>query len=392
MLHIGPYKTGSTAIQFALHRRRRTLRRHGVLYPGTDYRQRRPGWAVLENTPRGRAVAGIEEWQELVAEVVAARAQRVCISTENFGAANTDKAQRIVADLGVDRVHVVAVARRLDRLLPSQWQERVKTGRETKPYEAWLRTVLDPDNDDPSARAFRASHDLAAMIERWTKATGDPSRFTLIVTDDSDFSILPRTFETLLGLPAGMLTPEPGKNSSLSEEKVELLRAVNRAFDEHGWDDHVHMDMVVLGMQPALVGLPASAHDRKISPPSGWTAQRVNALSAERVAVAKSSGVNVIGDADRLYTHMHADDDATHDAPELISVQAATRAIEGAVRGALSLLAEADDAHARELIALRRKAKLPTSSALSAVTGPELIGETARRAAHALERLAKRWR
>ena len=34
LLHIGPYKTGSTAIQQALFDQRDVLAEHGVLYPG----------------------------------------------------------------------------------------------------------------------------------------------------------------------------------------------------------------------------------------------------------------------------------------------------------------------------------------------------------------------
>ena len=41
LLHIGPYKTGTTAIQVSLHQHRADLAAHGVLYPGTSTRQRR---------------------------------------------------------------------------------------------------------------------------------------------------------------------------------------------------------------------------------------------------------------------------------------------------------------------------------------------------------------
>ena len=389
LLHIGPYKTGSTAIQMALHRRRRALRRHDVIYPGSDYRQRRPGWAVLDNTPRGRRPATIDEWQELVAEVTAAKNKRVCISTENFGVAGPQTADRIVSDLGRERVHVIAVARRLDRLLPSQWQERVKTGRETKSYSDWLHAVLDDERQDRSARAFWASHDLTGMLERWTAATGDPSRFTLVVADEADRGLLPRTFEQLLGLPDGMLAPQPGVNSSLSHEKVELLRQVNRAFDEHGWDDHVHMEMVQHGIQTALVHAPATANDTKITAPPAWATERVRELSANRVATIRASEVNVVGDPEKLLVDAAAATDSA-DSPDVLPVVSATVAIEGAVQGALALMKEAEEQHVRELRRVHRSGNPPARVALDVVSGPELIGEASRRAADAIGKLLSR--
>ena len=121
LVHVGPFKTGTTAIQGALQDARERLPDHGVLYPGNARRIARPGWAVLGRKQRGRDPVPIEEWEELAAEVRAASDHRVCISTEDFGSASPEQAARIVGDLGGDRVHVVAVARRLDKLLPSQW-------------------------------------------------------------------------------------------------------------------------------------------------------------------------------------------------------------------------------------------------------------------------------
>ena len=40
LLHIGPQKTGSTAIQGALHEARDAIREHGVVYPGPDAKPR----------------------------------------------------------------------------------------------------------------------------------------------------------------------------------------------------------------------------------------------------------------------------------------------------------------------------------------------------------------
>src|SRR4051794_4389054 len=162
LVHIGPHKTGSTAIQVALHGARDRLAEHGVAYVTTGgYRPRKAGWALgLRGSPSGTSKPPMRQWQRFVEAVEAADAPRGCVSNEDFGRATKRQIARIVAGLGDQRVRVVAVARRLDRYLPSQWQERVKAG-EKRGYDAWLRVVLDTDNPQPDwdRRNVWFSHD-----------------------------------------------------------------------------------------------------------------------------------------------------------------------------------------------------------------------------------------
>ena len=154
LVHIGPPKTGTTSLQGALHRQRDVLRGHGVCYPGTTQRHRRQGDALLERLGPGGEVEPMSAWTDLVAEVAAVPDLRVCVSTESFARARPEHIERIVADLGRDRVHMVVAARRLDRLLPSAWQQRVKGVGEALPYGKWLSEVLDEERDNASARTF----------------------------------------------------------------------------------------------------------------------------------------------------------------------------------------------------------------------------------------------
>ena len=127
LLHIGPPKTGSTAIQMALHSSRTALAEHGVLYPGTRMRARSAAAAVLgSGMPVGRDKPKIERWHGLVAEIRQTDLPRICLSHESFSRADDAAVGRILDGLGAERTHVVYVARRLDKVLPSHWQERVK--------------------------------------------------------------------------------------------------------------------------------------------------------------------------------------------------------------------------------------------------------------------------
>ena len=330
LLHIGPYKTGSTAIQSALFEARDALAEHGVVYPGRWRRAMRPGWAVLGYTPRGRRPTPISVWEEFAAEVRAAGGRRVCVSTEDFGSAGPSRVERIVADLGGERVHVVAVLRRLDRLLPSQWQERVKS-HDTITLDEWLHRVLGDDVEDREHQRFWASHDVVAMADRWLPYVG-PDRFLLVAADEADPEVIPRTFERLLGLPTGLLTLPPATNASLSANATELVRRVNELFEREGWPDDVYHRMIQKHAVPHVGEGPRSPLEEPIPPLPRWAAVRAAEVSERRMAELDARGVRVVGDPARLRVEVRGDDrELPAGRPEQVALETAARMIAGMV-------------------------------------------------------------
>ena len=189
LVHIGPYKTGTTAIQSSLHEHRAELLAAGVTYPGRYHRQMRPSWALLGRSRVGEAEVSEREWDAMVEEVRAAEGRAV-ISSEDFASARPKHVRKLVDDLGDDRVHVLIVARRLDKLLPSAWQERVKSVNETRTYDAWLREVLSVEREGDAARVFWHNHGLRTLIERWSTAL-TLDRIIVMVNDEADLRFLP---------------------------------------------------------------------------------------------------------------------------------------------------------------------------------------------------------
>lgn len=339
LLHVGPYKTGSSAIQFALQNAREEMGRYGAAYPGSGQRAKRSGWGVMGTSPRGWEPGSTSDWEQLLSEVHAASDQRVCVSTEDFARATPKQAMRIVDDLGADRVFVVAVSRRLDRLLPSAWQQRVQSFA-TVSYEEFLGAVLDTaPSDHPLYRSFWASHDAAAMIERWTSVVGK-DRFALVVTADTDRNLLPRAFEQMLGLPEGTLKLDAKSNPSLSMNATELLLRMNRVFDETKWPDAVYHQVMRRGAVPAMKYGPRSDRDTSIPPMPRWAAERVAELSAQRVQDVAATGVRIVGDLDNLRTAVPDDAPDAVAVPGDISLESAVQAVRGAVEGALALQAK----------------------------------------------------
>ena len=335
-MHIGPHKTGTTAIQSGLHAARPVLPDHGVYLPRGGWRRRGAGWALgLPGQWSGHQRPPIGRWTTLVEEVAEARDARVCISNEDFGRADAVTAERIVRDLGDARVHVVAVARRLDRYLPSQWQERVKAGK-VRSYEEWLRIVLGNDPARFEHRNVWAAHDLAALVDRWTGIVG-PDRFTLVVFAEGDRTHLPHVFEGLLGLPAGTIRPSDRSNASLSYPEVELLRTYNRAARDQKWPPEVHRRFIREGVLPLLRRRPTRAPGPPSPPLPDWARAELVRRSDQRIADLTARNLHVVGDLEWLRVGDRPPPDATDYADLTVPVDLAAQLLEAAVTVGLKL-------------------------------------------------------
>jgi hypothetical protein len=379
LLHVGPYKTGSSSIQSALHHRRSELREQGVLYAGSTARARRPGWAVIGVTPRGRRTATMEEWLELAEEVRAAPDLRVCVSTEDLARVEPEVARRVVADLGPDRIQVLTVVRRLDRLLPSQWQQRAQSFK-TDSYDDYLHTVLDEDGpaDHQSRRAFWASHDVGKVLQTWGDAAG-ADRVIAVVADEQDRALLPRTFEQLLGLPDGMLQEAPGANPSLSWNAVELLRRLNVVAEERGWPDEIYARVVrEAAHEMKYAGAPAA--DLSVPRLPSWAADRVRELSEQRADALVAAGVRVVGDPDAL--RVVETSDASAVPLGTVAIDTVVRAVKGVVAADERTLAAVPAAASSAPGPARRRS-------LQDASARELVGLLGARAAARLRRATR---
>jgi hypothetical protein len=349
LLHIGPQKTGSTALQWSLHHHREALREQGIIYPGPGVRPRYAlGAGLGYSTPRGGRRATRRAWRRLLDEIADPAARLVCISHEAFGRATDAQVTETVASLGGDRPHVLLVARRYDRLLPSQWQQRVKA-RMTMSYDAWLRIALGPPApDDAVWRNVWVPHDSAALARRWGEAVGEDN-LTVLVADEGDRTLLPSVVERMLGVPSGLLTPgDQVVNRSLSYGEVELLRAVNEHFEERGFADERYHRMVNRGLIRALVTADRHPDDPPIPPLPAWAWEPLVERSRARVDALDRLGVRMVGDTAALLLpddpppgvvgSTAADADATLRIPLGVVARAIAGLTDGAVKDrALSL-------------------------------------------------------
>jgi len=368
LVHIGPQKTGTTSVQAAMHRKREELLAHGVVYPGRGTRPRGQVYALI-GTPDGSPAPPRRKWDKLVAEVEAAGDRRVCVSTEDLGRIELDLARQVVAGLGGPRVHVVAAARALDSLLPSQWQQRVRMRRTALTFEEWLRVVLGTDRDHPEARNFWMPHDVGALVSRWVDALGSTDRFTLVISDRARPDLLPRTFEAMLGLPAGLLDLPAGetRNQSLGIGRTELIRQVTAAVERHDWPLPPTHPLVV-GLTNALKSAAPWPDEAPLPAVPGWAAQQVAELGEQRVEAVRGAGVRVVGDPDALRSAPPAagSDPAGTDRPVMVSAELAATALEEALAYALEQEEAARTARRR---ARRLRRRLEEGSAARVLPG-----------------------
>ncbi len=297
LLHIGPHKTGTSAIQGAFDLARGRLAEHGVVYAGAA---RQPMRATLAVTGRpamlGESQPDMAYWDKLVRDIREAGDQRVVISSEFFADGDDAAARRVVADLGGPRVHVVVTLRPLDRVMPSQWQQFVQNGLCT-PYLDYLDRILrQPDRPTPR---FWLRHRHDKLIARWAAAAG-VQNVTVIVVDGSDRLALLRTFESLLGLPAGFLVPEDDVvNRSLTVAEAEVVRQLNEEFKRQEWPGASYAKFMRYGAVRQMKARRPLPGEPQIATPA-WALDRVAEISAEMTRNIAALGVRVVGDLSAL--------------------------------------------------------------------------------------------
>ncbi|MGN6251180.1 MAG: hypothetical protein ACTHNS_05125 [Marmoricola sp.] len=366
LLHIGPQKTGSTAIQEAMHDARAALAELGVLYPGPHRRPIEAGWAVLgQGAPLGRPEPRIELWERLVEQLSGTTLPRACLSNEDLSRGSDDVVERIVGDLGAERIHLVYVARRYDRLLPSHWQERLKA-RMTWSYGAFLDHVLDDANEASwEWRLMWESQSVAAVLRSWGRFV-PPERITVVVLDHGDHAFLPSVFEDLLDVPRGTLVaPEVVNNRSYTFPEAEALRRINQRCADEDWPHRRYLQLVRRGVAIRWTNSVRHPGDAPIPGLPDWALERVADRADRQVAEIAAAGVRVVGDPESLRVR---DRLTPYDGPLELS----------AVRTDLVAQAVADTIERAEAM---RAPAAPPAADLTTAGGRALARELARRAA-----------
>ncbi|MFY0409369.1 hypothetical protein [Solicola sp. PLA-1-18] len=376
LLHIGPPKTATTAVQSGFHHNRDAVSAQGVHYAGSGRQPMSAAMAVAS----GRSVAGFgdhrqhQRWPRLLTEIEESGADRVVVSSEFFADADDAAVARIVDDLGPDRTHVVVTLRPLARILPSQWQQLVQDRLRTS-YDEWLHQLLDdpPPDDPPHGFWRRHRHDL--LVRRWAHVVGERN-VTVVVADDGDRDRPLHVFEDLVGLTRGTLRPSPDEsNRSLTLGETALARAVNVEVAELDEVDRaVYNRLFRFGMSRHAKGRRPATDEQKVATPA-WAVARAQEIGGAAADALATTGVRVVGDLDVL--RQGAEAVGAVDEPATVPVEVAARAAVGVALGAVK------DAEREERAAARRSAREAARArpplGLRDATVRQILGELRRR-------------
>jgi hypothetical protein len=327
LLHIGPHKTGTTAVQSAFHAARERLAAEGVFYPGKG---RQPLWSILAVTGRpalvGDPLPDMAYWHNLVRSIDAAGDKRVVVSSEFFADADAAAARRVVGDLG-PRVHVAVTLRPLSKILPSQWQQYMQNGY-CMPYLEWLDGILSDPPRTPTPGFWRR-HRHDQLIARWAAAAG-AENLTVIVVDEADRLMLLRTFRAMLGLPHDLLVPPEGvANRSLTLAEAEVVRQLNEEFKRRKWPGRSYARFMRYGAVERLKARQPGPDETPITTPA-WALKRAASIGADAARNISALGVRVVGDLSTLGAEPAQAATGSADAEPVLPAEAVAAALIGA--------------------------------------------------------------
>ena len=342
LLHIGPHKTGTTAVQGLLASARADMREHGVTYPGRRgahhdearaLREHAAGWAH-DSAP----LPSDKVWQRFV-RAVHRTPGRVVASSEFFAQCNADQRARVVEDLGAERLHLLVAARNPGSIALSTWQQVLRDGKAGH-LDQWLQERYRREEPGPATEGFWSWADSATLLDNWSQVIA-PDRIRVVVIDETDRALLPTTFEGLLGLPAGLLSERtpPLSNRSLTSPEAELLRrAIALTKPQLTWDEFSLFYRKGYARHLLDVRAPARDEARPVLP--RWAAEQAAAEAEWCISRLQASGVPVIGDLENIRRVPAAADSVPL---EEISTDLAAEALAGVVLAAQARIRRAEE-------------------------------------------------
>lgn len=313
-LHIGTPKSGTTHLQSVLRGRRRRLAEVGVRYPGADTLPHRG----LNQQP---AVYGLgarhidwihgdrrrfEHYLQAVVDEVRGTRHRALLSAEALVCLDDDEVRTFLSLFGVParQVRVVVTARDLARLLPSIWQQQIKSGA-IESLDGYVEAITGT-RDEGDASAFWRVYAVPGIVRRWARIVGMEQITVVTVPAPGEPSTtLWRRFALAVGIPADDGTPLPPRspmddNRSLSAEQAELLRAVNKLMRDQSVEPARQRrirEQIRTSWQGGshTASTPIRLTEQTLATVAEWSAQDVDDLRA--------LGVHVIAGVDDLLAH-----------------------------------------------------------------------------------------
>jgi hypothetical protein len=272
-LHIGPPKTGTTAIQAAAtNAKERLLVQEQIEYL-TDENKPHALHATLDlinsetlNTRDARRIhSKVGSWQSLKSKMLRSEANSFFISSEALAAFSLQHISKLRSEIGPMQIHLILTLRPLLDLMPSQWQQWVRIGEDRELGQFVEEVIQEYEQSLPSY--FWNMHDTARVTKRWIEGLS-PDHVSIIVADRAQPELILRHFEQVLGIRVPLLDLAASSNPSLSLEEAYFLQEVSRNVKSNPEvGDSSYLSTVVLGKmrRPLAKQQTASLHQLRVS-------------------------------------------------------------------------------------------------------------------------------
>ncbi|MGH3498460.1 MAG: hypothetical protein ACRDP1_13445 [Nocardioidaceae bacterium] len=316
-LHIGPPRSGTSYLRNLVWHNKRTLARHGLLYPG--FTEHPHDAAVADLLGRAGHVDGTDGADGVDGSGVTARDRagawdRIALAVSEWdGGALVAHEGLVLADDSQIRearqsfqgrdVHVVYTARDLSRVIPATWQARLRAG-STQTWASFTDELRDSSGfgtaDGTGERTGDVTGDRfwstqgGAALERWA-ADLEPDHVHVVTVPraGTDRGLLWARYAAVLGLdPVDYDTDVPFPIDTLGLVESAYLRHFNAtAADRLSPDDHRAGVRQV--MRAAALDRPAGRARLQMTPAElEWLRPRCDAL----VSLIDKGGYDVHGD------------------------------------------------------------------------------------------------
>lgn len=334
LLHTGLHKTGTTALQNSLAAAREELPQFGVRYPGkTTYQHQ----AVLAgaNRPYGWRDNGAVQhprkyWNRLLRE--AKWEGKTIISSEFLDDIQPEVGRDLIDQLGgPQKVRVAVTLRAIGAILPSAWQQGVKSGAKNT-YNEWLKVML-ADERNARAERFWWRHDQVEQVRRWADIVG-PDRVYAVVVSSDDRDFIFNSFEYLLGLPEGFLVERQGaaQNRSMTAAEAETVRRLNKALvGVMNWQEF--NKLVRRGVVLSMVENRKPGPDEAKAQTPKWAARKAAEMGRGFADGLPTLGVQIMGDPAQLAVEPSSGRNADLDE---VPIDAAVAGLAGLVKESLA--------------------------------------------------------
>ena len=229
VLHVGPHKTGTTALQRFWQENREHLARDGILYPGPGDAHHRLAHDLLGWPPKKF------DREKLLKTCATWPGDMIILSSEDFSFFDVDQFRRLCELLGGNDIRVAYFLRRIPDALYSFWIETIKQGR-----SATFAGLADgfPGNQTSGQAHFDPLTQLRTLDDVFGRDAVDVFSYDMIRASDRDILDAFSDRYIKAAMPAVGLKK---KNVTPNLARIELARQVNKrqaAGDPDRWNSY----------------------------------------------------------------------------------------------------------------------------------------------------------